>query len=141
MLPPDPSDTVRITSKPKARPAIRPPFRVLAVMIGLAGVFAAVLDWRSFPVVTLVISVIFLVAGLGGEQAEAGGRHRFAAYGELLLQLLDREAVGRSQARLGGGGLLVELQGTAQVAGLAGGVGGRNQPVGEGFSTGAMHPY
>ncbi|MGA1288979.1 MAG: hypothetical protein ACO3ZK_15880 [Rubrivivax sp.] len=36
-------------------------------MIGLAGVFAAVLDWRSFPVVTLVISVIFLVAGLGGD--------------------------------------------------------------------------
>jgi hypothetical protein len=40
---------------------------VLAVMLGLAGVFVAVLDWRSFPVVTLVFSVIFLVAGLGGD--------------------------------------------------------------------------
>jgi hypothetical protein len=59
--------TRKIKQRRVDRPALRPPFRVLAVLLGLLSLYVAISEWRSFPVLTLLFAVIFLVSGLGGD--------------------------------------------------------------------------
>ena len=59
--------TRKIKQRRVDRPALRPPFRVLAVLLGLLSLYIAISQWRSFPVLTLLFAVIFLVSGLGGD--------------------------------------------------------------------------
>jgi hypothetical protein len=58
----------RTTQRRKSSSAIRMPFRILAVLIGLMGLVTAVVDWRSFPVFTAVMGMFFLIAGVGGDE-------------------------------------------------------------------------
>lgn len=57
------------TAQPrKNSSAIRPPFRTVAVLIGLVSVASAVVNWRSFPIFTAVMGLFFLIAGFGGDE-------------------------------------------------------------------------
>lgn len=58
----------RTAHRRKSSSAIRMPFRILAVLIGLMGLVTAVVDWRSFPVFMAIMGMFFLIAGVGGDE-------------------------------------------------------------------------
>ena len=64
--------TRKIKQRRVDRPALRPPFRVLAVLLGLLSLYIAISQWRSFPVLTLLFAVIFLVSCLGATSVSSG---------------------------------------------------------------------
>lgn len=55
----------RNTQRHKSSPAIRPPLRILGVGIRLASLVKAVVNWRSFRVLTPVMGVFIPIAGVG----------------------------------------------------------------------------
>ena len=58
----------RTAHRRKSSSAIRTPFRILAVLIGLMCLVTAVVDWRSFPIFMAIMGMFFLIAGVGGDE-------------------------------------------------------------------------